>query len=362
MGESSGCYRYRNNGYEYRVRFTDEYGMSYQKSFCGKTKKICREKYNEYVRSAHKEYIPRRTLGSFAEDWIQAKKSSVSYRTWKNYDNYLHNYVLKYLNPRAALTSIKPMDIEKMMSNFTDLSDSAKKDILLTAKQLFESAFQNDLIKKNPCYGIKVHKTDNIPELVVFTPEEIKVIEENIPNSPIGAGIAIMLYTGLRTEEVCALHWEDVDMENRVIRVCRKIIIDTDNICKDVRSTKNGKIRYVPFPDELYDVLSKLEVREGVPYVLPYQKAKKTYRYNYQFYTPHVFFERYESFFKPLPIRYLSPHKLRHTYGTYLVRSGAALPAVQNLLGHSSINTTRIYTNLDLTDQKSAVSKLKFTY
>ena len=361
MGES-GCYRYRNNQYEYRVRFQDEYGVSYQKSFCGKTKRICREKYNEYVRNTHKEVTPKKSLGAFAEEWIEAKKSSVSYRTWKNYNNYLHNYVLKFLNPKRQLATIKPLDIEKMMSHCTDMSDSAKKDILLTAKQLFDAAYRNDLIKKNPCYGIKVHKTDEIRELVVFTPEEIKVIEEHIPSSPIGAGIAIMLYTGLRTEEVCALHWEDVDMENRVIRVCRKIIIDEDNICKDVRSTKNGKVRYVPFPEQLYEVLCNLEVRKDVPYVIPYQEAKKTYKYKYEFYTPHVFFERYESFFKPLPIRYLSPHKLRHTYGTYLVRSGAPLPTVQNLLGHSSINTTRIYTNMDLTDQMTAVSKLKFSY
>ena len=62
-----------------------------------------------------------------------------------------------------------------------------------------------------------------------------------------------------------------------------------------------------------------------------------------------------------MPIRYLSPHKLRHTYGTYLIRSGADLFTVQKLLGHSSITTTGIYANMDLTDQIRAVSKLNFT-
>ncbi len=62
-----------------------------------------------------------------------------------------------------------------------------------------------------------------------------------------------------------------------------------------------------------------------------------------------------------MPIRYLSPHKLRHTYGTYLIRSGADLFTVQKLLGHSSITTTGIYANMDLTDQIRAVAKLNFT-
>ena len=56
-----------------------------------------------------------------------------------------------------------------------------------------------------------------------------------------------------------------------------------------------------------------------------------------------------------------SAHKLRHTYGTYLIRSGADLFTVQKLLGHSSITTTGIYANMDLTDQIRAVAKLNFT-
>lgn len=117
----------------------------------------------------------------------------------------------------------------------------------------------------------------------------------------------------------------------------------------------------MPFAQELHDILVSTERTSGVPYVVPYKAAKKTYQYKYVFFTPHVFFERYESFFKTLPIRYLSPHKMRHTYGTYLVRNGADLPSVQNLLGHANISTTRIYANVDLTDQINAVSKLKFS-
>jgi integrase/recombinase XerD len=50
----------------------------------------------------------------------------------------------------------------------------------------------------------------------------------------------------------------------------------------------------------------------------------------------------------------VSPHTLRHTYAVHLVRGGADLRVVQELLGHASIATTQVYTQLDM-DQVRAV-------
>lgn len=60
------------------------------------------------------------------------------------------------------------------------------------------------------------------------------------------------------------------------------------------------------------------------------------------------------------PVPYLSPHKCRHTYATYLLKGGANLREVQQLLGHSSVGVTEIYTHVDTEDIKSSVSKLPY--
>ena len=359
MSSGTGSFRKKGRGYEYRIWMTMPDGSRKQKSFTGPTKTACRQKYERALQNTNEIITRGPSLGSFAAQWIELKQDTVSYRTWKNYHNYLENYVLPNLDPSRPLTAIKPMDIQKMMASCSHLSDSTRSDILLTAKQLFRCALDNDYIQKDPCKNIRIHKTDEIKELTVYTPEEITIIESHLRREPIGVGIALMLYAGLRTEEACALHWEDVDLEKDLLHIRRKIIIDHGNTCREVRSTKSRTLRTVPIPRALHDILSDQEPKPDNPYVLPYQ-SNRPYPYGYLFYSPHVFFERYEAFFKKLPIRYLSPHKLRHTYGTYLIRSGADMFTTQKLLGHSSITTTSIYANTDLSDQIKAVSKLTF--
>lgn len=80
--------------------------------------------------------------------------------------------------------------------------------------------------------------------------------------------IALMLYAGLRTEEACALHWEDVDLENDLLHIQRKIIIDHGNTCREVRSTKSRTLRTVPIPRALHDILSSQSKQTSVDWVV----------------------------------------------------------------------------------------------
>jgi integrase/recombinase XerD len=54
----------------------------------------------------------------------------------------------------------------------------------------------------------------------------------------------------------------------------------------------------------------------------------------------------------------ISPHKLRHTYATNLLNAGADLVDIQALLGHSTINTTQIYTNVGQERMEKVVARL----
>lgn len=91
------------------------------------------------------------------------------------------------------------------------------------------------------------------------------------------------------------------------------------------------------------------------------RRTKTLAKATYEDMTPGSFRRQYETFFADLPVRMLSPHKLRHTYATYLVRGGAELRAVQTILGHQSIGVTELYTHINVDDQRRAASKLAYS-
>jgi site-specific recombinase XerD len=60
------------------------------------------------------------------------------------------------------------------------------------------------------------------------------------------------------------------------------------------------------------------------------------------------------------PSKIITPHKLRHTYATQLIKSDVNIRKVQVLLGHSSISTTQIYTHVNVEDLKKDIQNLVY--
>ncbi|MCB0825689.1 MAG: tyrosine recombinase XerC [Armatimonadetes bacterium] len=138
--------------------------------------------------------------------------------------------------------------------------------------------------------------------------------------------------TGLRVSEATNLRTDEVDMDAAAFRV----------------KGKRGKIRFVPIPMHTAPWLERY-LNEARP-----QIAKRANAYVFlgarggplSRQSAYNIFEQYR---RQAGLRQaVSPHTLRHTYAVHLVRGGADLRAVQELLGHSSISTTQIYTMLDL--------------
>lgn len=94
MSSGTGSFRKKGRGYEYRIWMTMPDGSRKQKSFTGPTKTACRQKYERALQNTNEIITRGPSLGSFAAQWIELKQDTVSYRTWKNYHNYLENYVL----------------------------------------------------------------------------------------------------------------------------------------------------------------------------------------------------------------------------------------------------------------------------
>ena len=144
------------------------------------------------------------------------------------------------------------------------------------------------------------------------------------------AMLELLYGTGLRISELLSLTLNDVDLVNCTVRCMGK----------------GRKERIVPINDFIIDSLSKyLEVRS---------QLEKKERHNQLFLNNHGKPITRQGFFKMLKKLLAekglnpntSPHTLRHSFATHLLENGADLRVIQEMLGHSDISTTRIYTHI----------------
>jgi len=155
--------------------------------------------------------------------------------------------------------------------------------------------------------------------------------------------LTIMAYTGLRVSEVCALDCEDINLRERTLNVV---------------SGKGDKDRMVVFSQPTTVALHRwLESRKVVDTNAIFLNK------NGNRLTPRSIQRIVKGYGEDAGIRkVVTPHVLRHTMATTLLRHGADIRIIQQLLGHSSIATTQIYTHVDDRMLRTAYDKASPEY
>jgi site-specific recombinase XerD len=161
---------------------------------------------------------------------------------------------------------------------------------------------------------------------VVLSVEEVKAILEGLGNLKHRVMLMLVYSAGLRVGEVVSLKPEDIDSERKMIHV---------------RSGKGKKDRYTILSDVVLDVLRE------------YWKAYKPRTWVFEGKIPGVPYsvrsaERvFEVAVRKAGIhKNVSIHSLRHSFATHLLEQGTDIRFIQELLGHSSVRTTEIYTHV----------------
>lgn len=139
----------------------------------------------------------------------------------------------------------------------------------------------------------------------------------------------ILYGCGTRSNELINIQDKDVDIENRIIKI-EKGKGDKERIVPFNNKIKELMLKYIPLRDKIrkHDCKEFLISRNGKK--LDNSIIRKIVKKRIKDYAE---------------ISNISPHTLRHSFATHLLNSGADIRFVQELLGHSSIGTTQIYTH-----------------
>ena len=355
--KGTGSFRVRKNGIvEYRITAPRDYGHAIQKSFYGKNERECRKKYSDWLKEDEKkESIKKGMLfKDWSVQWLELyKKDMISFGTYSNYEGYLKNRINPFFG-KMKIDSILPAQIQKFYKTINTLSKTARMDIHCVLKGVFAAAIENRLCQSNPVTmkpSTPKDKEEKENKIEVFTLDEVEAILESEAQYHILP--KLLLYTGMRVGEACALKWSNVDLENNVIYIEYAVSKQRSNdqtttegkpkaVWKEKRP-KSGRTRVVYLSDKAANLINTIP-KTGI-FVLNNELKGHTQL------TPRMFETRYRKFFASTNLKYRSPHKCRHTYATYLIIGGAELVAVQALLGHSTVRMTEQY--LHAKDNKS---------
>lgn len=145
------------------------------------------------------------------------------------------------------------------------------------------------------------------------------------------AMLELMYSSGLRVSELVSLTLSDIDLDNKFVRCIGK----------------GKKERIVPIGDYALDYLKKY-IEEYRPILKKGYYTESIFLNNHgKEMTRQGFFLIIKKIAKEKNInKNITPHMLRHSFATHLLNNGADLRTIQEMLGHSNISTTQIYTNL----------------
>ena len=267
------------------------------------------------------------TLQSYKRDIVQ-------------YQSYIDKNKLNYLK----------IDDEQINKYLKSLSKANKKPStisrnLATIRAFYQFLIRTKKIKKDPTDGVHSPKVEKkIPS--VLTAKEVELLLEQPKNIDLKgirdkAMLEFAYATGMRVTEIISLNVDDVNIEESYV-VCnsgsKKRNIPLGSISLQALVEYMEKARPVLIKDEndkalFVNINGKRLTRQGFWKIVKYYKEQA-----------HI-------------DKDITPHVLRHSFATHLLRNGADLKSIQTMLGHSDISSTQVYMQFQTENLKDIYNK-----
>jgi len=239
------------------------------------------------------------------------------------------------------LLLVSKLDVQVYLSQLYD-EHKARTTIarkISSLRSFYDFLIREDLVKVNPFAYVTLKKRSQ-PLPRFFYEKEMTALFKAAGENPDpvlakrdSAILEVLYATGIRVSELCGLTLNAVDFDGQLMLI----------------HGKGNKERYVPFGHYAKDALQTYLKVAREPLMQKYHKTHEV-----------VFINHYGDPITSTGVEYvlnqmidrssltgdIHPHMLRHTFATHLLNHGADLRTVQELLGHSSLSTTQIYTHV----------------
>ena len=295
--------------------------------------------FQNYISNNMREKFSNKTLTQFSSEYLAFVKNTYSYKYYLSAKLSI-KHLVNHHDSEIKLCDITARDIDMFIS---DLKKNAPKGYLVyyrTLKAAFSKARVWGYIDKNPFVDIKPGKFQRNRPYIVSN-NNLKIILSKIRNETVQLIVQTSYYTGCRLSEV-------LNLRIRNLNINEKMIIVGD----EMFTTKSRRERLIPIPDKLHGLLKPL-VPDHKDHDFLFPKPN-----GFPF-SPDYISKSFKKAVRKCGLgEGIHFHTLRHSYASNLAANGASPFVLKELLGHSSVVTSEIYTHTQLEDLKRTVNLL----
>ena len=273
------------------------------------------------------------TLNEILDRFMKNKKDMVGKSSLKSYKVW-YNYLKPLYNKR--MRDIRTLELQNFINSLSYLSTGTLKNLKSFIRMLFKDAMEMDIITKDYSEFIKLPRHKPKIERKVFTDEEIALLWENVNELEYADVILILIYTGMRINELLKLPKENVNLE--------------ENIIIGGSKTEAGKNRIIPIHPKIIPLVIK-RMENKTEYLIPNRRKSNYYEYN-NFRT-----KEFMAIMKQLGMEH-TIHDTRHTFATMISDVSDNETAITGIIGHTNINMTKKYTHTSIEKMRKEMEKI----
>lgn len=276
------------------------------------------------------------TVGELCEMWLSDIRNRVKDSTISNYVMKLNKHILPCFSG-VKYEKLTANDINAFISKKQTESLSAKyiSDIVVLIKSIAKFALrQYGFTNRIECLTLP-QKPKNTERKLLTTFEQGRLkaaLEKNLTSSNIGVLLASA--TGMRVGELCALKWENIDLEKSIITVKSTVqrISDVNGGTRLIVSSpkSSSSVREIPLPDFVIPYLKCIQADDNCYLISGSKKLVE----------PRVMQYRFQSLLKKENLPSVNFHALRHMFATNCVLLGFDIKTLSEILGHGSPQIT----------------------
>lgn len=358
--ERFNIYKRRDGRWEGRIaKGKNRNGTRQFQYFFGKTREETQKKMAD-IRRKSQNGCCFLSITQLFNEWMRSIKHQVKESTAANYFLKAQKHILPAFG-KMQVEALESADVYSFieLKQQSGLSNRYISDIIIVMKTLFKYAVRTYHIF-NPMTDIELprKKSSDIKLLDSYEQDKLQQFIHNHQNRA-SLGVALSMATGIRIGELCALQWEDIDFEKRILTV-RKTIqrIQTPH---EKRKTKlvitepksESSKRKIPIPECVVEFLKKFRGKAKEFIVSGKNKP----------FEPRTMQYRFSKILKNAKLPSVHFHALRHIFASNCIKLGFDVKSLSELLGHSSVEITlNRYVHSSFEQKREYMKRLNLTF